>query len=95
MRRLSPFVLLLLSSLLAAGAPTDSRQKTVSSSRQFAVYCTDAALRSRIASFADDVRSDVLHLLGSDDFYGNGNIVLTIDKAEGAGQPPPHSLFLK
>ncbi|MHA3770924.1 hypothetical protein ACXR0O_05230 [Verrucomicrobiota bacterium sgz303538] len=77
---------LLLGSTRPASA-VDLTQKSVSSSNQFAIYCPDSAVRARISSFADDVRRDVLALIGENNFRASvPNIVLTLDRAA-AGNP--------
>jgi hypothetical protein len=50
-----------------AGFSVDMRSRTVSSSRQVVVYCDEAALRSRAAGLAEDVKGDLLGLLGETD----------------------------
>lgn len=75
---------------LATSQAVDLTKKTVSSTRQFIVYCEDPAVRSRIASFAEDVKADVLKLLGEHDSGGKHPIVITIQPvtAETAALPP-------
>ncbi|HEY2341583.1 MAG TPA: hypothetical protein VGH90_01080, partial [Chthoniobacteraceae bacterium] len=64
----------------AGAAPIDLRQRTVSSSGQFVVYSLDPMVRSRVASFAEELRGQVDALLG---FTGGQEqpIVITLDQA--------------
>jgi hypothetical protein len=55
--------LALASSAAAAAAPA----RSISSSKQFIVYCTDDLLRGRVANFAEEVKADLLALLGETD----------------------------
>jgi hypothetical protein len=71
----------------AGAAPIDLKQRTISSSGQFVVYSADAPLRSRVASFAEELRGQVAAVLG----LGNGAgqpIVITLDRAA-AGHSAP------
>jgi hypothetical protein len=72
------------------GQPVDLRKKTVSSSRQFVVYCEDPAVRSRVASFAEDVKGEFLKLLGEYDSARKHPIIVTIAPVtpENAALPP-------
>ncbi len=72
------------------GQAVDLTQKSISSSNQFAIYCPDAAVRARISSFADNVRNDVLALLGESNFRQTyPNIVITLDRASVARPGKP------
>ena len=53
----------------AAAAPIDLKERSVSSSKQFIVYCTDVALRGRVASFAEELKGEWLQLLGETDHW--------------------------
>lgn len=68
---------------------TDSRDRSTSSSQQFIVYCTDAAVRTRVAAFAEEVKTGTLAFLGESGRRGFP-IVLTVEKAGAGGvkQPP-------
>jgi hypothetical protein len=83
--------LLIWLALAAAGyaGPIDFKQRCVSSSRQFIVYSADARLRSRVASFAEELKTGVLQLLAAGDQKGYP-IVITLDQASPAAldQPP-------
>ncbi len=76
--------LLLLVGLLFAGAPragaVDLTARSVSSSRQFVVYCSNATLRGRVAGFAEEVKSGVLSLLNEGDHW-KFPVVITLDPA--------------
>jgi hypothetical protein len=63
---------LLLALLLAFSAGADGlelKARSISSSKQFIVYCDDHFLRTRVASFCDEVKSDVLGLLNEADSW--------------------------
>ena len=45
----------------------DARQRSDSASKQFSIYCEDVRLRHRVVSFVEDVKADVLHVLGETD----------------------------
>jgi hypothetical protein len=72
----------------ADAAMPDPKTRSTSSSRQFIVYCPDAALRGRITGFVDDVRADVLELLGDAGHLPKIPIVVTIEKAPAPGGAP-------
>jgi hypothetical protein len=83
--------LFLLASCCCAIGPVgaiDLRER--SDSRQFAVYCPDAAARRRVVSFAEEVKADVLQLLGESDHWKHP-IVITVERASpgAAAQPVP------
>jgi hypothetical protein len=61
-------VLIAVAGFLAVGSvkAVDPRQRSDSSSRQFTIYCEDVALRQRVASFAEEVKSDLAQLLAED-----------------------------
>ena len=59
----------------------DPHARTVSSSQQFVVYCEDAAVRGRVAGFAEEVRNDLLRLL-DDHERGKSPIVITLARAQ-------------
>ena len=62
-------------------------QRTFSTSQQFILYCPDANLRSRIASFAEEVKSEFLKLIGESDHWKERQhpIVITVQEAVAAG----------
>ncbi len=77
--------------MLSAEA-VDPRQRSDSSSRQFTVYCEDTALRQRVASFAEEVKGDLIRLLGEerDTDRWRAPIVITLAPRKTAeyGLPP-------
>lgn len=78
----------------AQAAPIDLKERTVSSSKQFTIFCTDVALRSRIASFAEELKAQWLHLIGESDHWKNP-VLVTLQRAEAENpQTPPVSLSL-
>ncbi len=79
------FVLLVAAVAAQAGAPPiELKERTVSRSWQFVVYSPDPAVRSRVAGFADDLRSDIYGVLGMDAPKGNSNIVISLKPASTA-----------
>ena len=82
-RALAVAAALLLAPELAGAAPREH-----SDLKQFSVYCDDAPLRMRVASFAGEVRRDVMHLLGEGEAW-KAPIVIVIERASAArpGEP--------
>jgi len=75
---------LLVTALLAAALPgraLDYRAKSTSATRQFIVYCSDANLRARVTSFVEEVKRDVLDLVGERDRWKTP-IVIAIEAAK-------------
>ena len=80
--------LTVLAVLLAALRPADAldlRQHSDSASKQFSIFCEDAPLRMRVAGFAEEVKRDVLQLLGERDAW-KAPIVIVLERAT-AGEP--------
>lgn len=77
--------LLLLST---AGLAFDARQKSISSSRQFIVYSSDANLRAQVANFAEEVKANTLQLLGETDSW-KLPVLITLDRQGAAGEQAP------
>jgi hypothetical protein len=82
---------------LNCSIPTESKavelsQRTFSSSKQFIVYCPDPAARARIASAAEEIKAEVLKLLGEHEGSRKWPIIITLDRAtaENASLPPVH-----
>jgi hypothetical protein len=88
--------LLALAALLGGGAAraVDLRAKSTSSSKQFTVYCSDFALRGRITGFVEDVKRDVLDLLGERDRWRIPIVVTLEAAADPAAVKTPVSLRL-
>ena len=98
MARLLPrwFALACLALLGGAGAASalDLSQRTVSASKQFTVYSSDAALRGRVASFAEELKGEWLGMLGQTDRW-KYPVILTMERAPaGQGEIPPVALSL-
>ncbi|MDQ3621553.1 MAG: hypothetical protein M3463_03565 [Verrucomicrobiota bacterium] len=77
--------------LLAAprAAPLDPQQRSISSSNQFIIFCSDTALRARVTSFVEEVKADVLALLGESDRRGMPIVVtLMAEQMARPGEPP-------
>jgi hypothetical protein len=64
----------------ALAAPFDARSRTVSSSAQVLVYCQNADLRTRAASLAEDIKSQLLGLFGETDQW-RFPVVVSIEPA--------------
>jgi hypothetical protein len=75
---------------LAGAKAVDPRQRSDSVSQQFSVYCDDVRLRHRVVSFVEEVKTDVLQLIGMPDRW-KAPIVVTIEK-ETMGNPGPPSV---
>lgn len=87
---------LLVAAFLAAVGPTravDLRAKSTSSTRQFVVYCADTALRGRVTGFVEEVKHDVLDLLGERDRW-QIPIVVSIEDARHSALNTPVNLRL-
>src|SRR5436190_21039738 len=76
--------------LVAAKATAvDLRAKTVSSSKQFVVFCSDVGLRGQVASFVEDVKGETLRLLGEPDRWKIPVVIsLDLPSADSATRPP-------
>jgi hypothetical protein len=90
---MKPRALLWLAMLVAAGSmpsrAIDLRQRSESGTRQFIVYSEDVRLRQRVASFSEEVKTDVLQLLGESDLW-KAPVVITLSRATtmDLGEPP-------
>jgi hypothetical protein len=71
----------------ALGNAEQPKSRSVSSSRQFIVYCDDAAVRGRVVGFCEEVKSSLLSLLGEADRW-KSPVVITIVRAERADIVP-------
>jgi hypothetical protein len=82
--------------LLALGCgirAADVKNRSVSRSGQFIVYCDDREVRSRVVSAAEEIKDSVLRVLRDSDGWSQNKppIVVTIDPAEpGKPVPPVH-----
>ncbi len=56
-----------LALLVSRADAVDLKARSVSSSKQFIVFCPDAVLRSRVVGFVEEVKADTLRLLGESD----------------------------
>ncbi|MES2569273.1 MAG: hypothetical protein V4710_04360 [Verrucomicrobiota bacterium] len=74
---------------VAGAEALDLTPRTVSSSKQFIIYCPDAGLRSRAASLAEELKSSVLGLLGETGRW-RIPVVMMIKPAETATAEPVH-----
>jgi hypothetical protein len=80
MRALAAVALLILVSLRASAI--DSRASSTSTSKQFIVYCEDAAVRGRVTSFVEEVKEQVYELLDWRDRAQRIPIVVTLQPGE-------------
>jgi hypothetical protein len=91
---------LLMVALLCTGASAaekvEVKRRTVSSSRQFVVFCSNDVLRSRVASAAEWVKADVLALLNETDRW-KIPVLINLEPAssEAAAQRPVQLRFLE
>ena len=81
-----------LVAMLAVGWPVrgvDLHERSVSSTQQFVVYSADVRLRQRVASYAEELKSDVLQIFGESDHW-RWPIVVTLERASTLelGKPP-------
>lgn len=86
-RALAAVGVLLLAALASADA-LDLRERSDSASKQFTIYCEDVPLRMRVVSFVEDVKRDVLQMLGERDGW-KAPIVITLDRTPPGGAPEP------
>jgi len=86
--RSQPWLAALLALWLPAGA-VDIRECSVSSTKQFVVFSPDVGLRQRVASYAEELKADVLELLDEKDHW-RMPIVVTLERPSTLelGQPP-------
>jgi hypothetical protein len=66
----------------------DLRARSESSSKQFVVFSTDIRLRQRVASYAEELKADVLQLLGDSDHW-KMPIVITLERASAQDSAAP------
>jgi len=86
-----------LAALVAICLPVrglDLKDRSESGTKQFIVFSPDVRLRQRVASYADEVKADLLQLLGESDRW-RMPIVVMIERASAVeGTPPPASVRL-
>lgn len=89
MSRMAMAVLAVLLAALLPAAAIDPRHHSDSASKQFSVFCEDVPLRMRVVSFAEEVKRDVLQLLGERDAW-KAPIVIAIEAKSTSrpGEPP-------
>lgn len=68
---------------IASASGAEWKQRSDSSTRQFTVWCDDTPVRQRIASFAEEVKSNLAQLLGEahDGTRWRTPIVITVERA--------------
>jgi hypothetical protein len=69
----------------------DLKNRSTSRTGQFIVYCDDRELRSRVVSFAEELKADTLQVLRDTDGWSSMRppIVVTIDPAVPGAKVPP------
>lgn len=93
-RALAVLVLVLLRAALPHAEALDPRERSDSASKQFTIYCEDVPLRMRVVSFVEEVKRDVLQMLGEREGW-KAPIVITIERASPArGQEPAATVRL-
>jgi len=84
--------MLWLATMVAAGSmparALDLRQRSESGDKQFIVYSEDVRLRQRVAGFAEDVKAQVVQLLGQNDRW-RAPVVITLARATTLEQGEP------
>ncbi len=89
---MTPRALAVLAAVLFPALPPavalDLRQRSDSASKQFSIYCEDVPLRMRVVSFAEEVKRDVLQMLGEPDGW-KAPILIVIEHASGAAAAEP------
>ena len=90
--------LLWLAALLVVTLPAGGvnlRERSVSSSSQFVIFSSDLHLRQRVASYAEELKGDVLQLLGESDHW-RFPIVVTLERSStmDLGAPPATLRFV-
>lgn len=80
MKPLGALFLLLL--LVVSASALDPRARSISSSKQFIVYCEDRELRGRVVSFVEDVKQQVYDQLGAGDYGTRIPIVVMLRPGE-------------
>jgi hypothetical protein len=81
---------------LARAEAVELKARSTSSSKQFVVFCDDHFLRTRVASFCEEVKSDVLGLLGESDHW-KVPVLIRLERTNGpiAGGSPVKLQFLE
>ena len=89
---MSPRLLLLIVALAAAvrteAAPPERGTRSASRSRQFVIFCPDAALRGRVGGLVEEIKTDVLELLGEGVDRWKMPIVISLAPPTGRTRPP-------
>ncbi|MGB8356233.1 MAG: hypothetical protein WCD79_20210 [Chthoniobacteraceae bacterium] len=83
MKKLLPVVLLLgfLPCAGVLGSPFKVPHSSLSSSRQFVIYCDDLAMRLAVSSFAEQTKAGILELLGLQDHW-KVTIVINLERKD-------------
>lgn len=74
--------------LVAGAHALESKTRSVSSSKQFIIYCDDHLLRARISSFCEETKSSVLSLLSEGDHW-KIPVVIRLERAGAAVSGTP------
>ena len=81
---------LLLIAALAAAVRADAApvERSVSRSRQFVIFCPDAALRGQVAGLVEEIKADVYELLGESADRWKLPVVISLAPPSGRTRPP-------
>lgn len=84
--------LLLIATLVAAvrvdAAPPGAKDRSISRSRQFIIFCPDAPLRRQVETLVEEVKADIYELLGESGDRWKLPIVISIAPPEGPKRAP-------
>lgn len=75
----------------ATAWPAELKNRSISRTGQFIVYCDDRELRSRVVSYAEELKTDMLQILREQDSWSTmrAPVVVTIDPAVPGEKIPP------
>ena len=84
-----PRHLLLIAALaVAVRADAAAVERSVSRSRQFVIFCPDAALRGQVAGLVEEIKADVYELLGESADRWKLPVVISLAPLSGRTRPP-------
>ncbi len=91
MKLLAPLAAAAIALTVTPAPGVEWKHRSDSSTRQFTVYCEDVALRQRVASFAEEVKSSLAQLLSEerDGTRWQTPIIITLDRAKTVERSAP------